>query len=181
MCLSTFFWNTDGRYSINGSVIIILSMVFWAAGLQGVFALFNERNPWYARIGMLYAMYGCFGGAGFGFEGLYSAIFPLGNKIGIAAYEKFPLQLNLALYWSGPAFPLSMLVLGILLISRKFASPLVGTLVILGAIAFPISRIARIDWVAHLADFVLLAGIAGLVMNLLVTRPQTPRALAPNA
>jgi hypothetical protein len=182
MCASTFFWNEDGRYSINGAVIIILSMVFWAVGLQGVFSLFNEKNPWYARIGMLYAMYGCFGGAGFGFEGLYSSILPVGNKIGVAAYEKFPMQMNLALFWSGPAFPLSMLVLGIFLIVRKFVSPLTGVLIIIGAIAFPLSRISRIDWIAHIADFVLLAGVTSLAFTL--NRPaQTvgTRGSVPNA
>ena len=163
MGLSSFFWNADGRYTIDGSVIIILSMVFWAAGLQGVFALFNDKNPWYARIGRLYAMYGCFGGVGFGFEGLYSAIFSVGNKIGVAAYEKFPLQMNLALYWSGPAFPLSVLVLGIYLIYRKIVTPLTGTVIILGAIAFPLSRISRTEWIAHVADLLLLTGVGMLV------------------
>jgi hypothetical protein len=164
MCASTFFWNTDGRYSVDGSVMIILSMVFWAAGLQGVFALFNEKNPWYARLGLLYALYGCFGGVGFGFEGLYSTIFGVTNKIGVTAHERFPLQMNLALYWSGPAFPLSMLLLGGFLIHRKFITPARGTLIILGAIAFPVSRILRTDWIAHLADLILLAGVAGLVL-----------------
>src|SRR5689334_12247309 len=92
MCISSFFWNADGRYSIDGSVIVILSMVFWAAGLQGVYAMFNKKNPWYARLGLLYAMYGCFGGVGFGFEGLYSMIFDVDTKIGVTAYQKFPLQ-----------------------------------------------------------------------------------------
>ena len=165
MCLSTFSWNADGRYSINGSVIIILSMVFWAAGLQGVFALFNEKNPWYARIGLLYAMYGCFGGVGFGFEGLYSTIFDAGNKIGVRAYEQFPLQMNLALFWSGPAFPLSMVILGGFLTYRKFASPIAGALIILGGIAFPISRISRTEWIAHLADLILLAGVLMLIIR----------------
>jgi hypothetical protein len=164
MCASSFFWDAAGRYTVDGSVIVILSMVFWAAGLPGVFALFNERNPWYARIGLLYAMYGCFGGVGFGFEGLYSAIAGA-DKIGVAAHEQFPIQMNLALYWSGPAFPLSMLVLGIFLIYRRLVSPLTGILLMLGAIAFPLSRISRTEWIAHVADFVLLAGVGLFILG----------------
>jgi hypothetical protein len=163
MCISSFFWNIDGRYSINGSVMVIMSMVFWAVGLQGAYSLFNEKNPWYSRLGLLYAMYGCFGGVGFGFEGLYSEIFPVGSKIGVAAHQQFPLQMNLALYWSGPAFPLSLLILGAFMIYRKIVTPVVGALIILGAIAFPLSRISRTEWIAHVADLILFAGVVFMV------------------
>jgi hypothetical protein len=164
MCLSSFFWAADGRYSINASVMIIISMVFWAAGLPAVFALFTEKHPWYARLGLLYAMYGCFGGAAFGFEGLYSAL-DGSNKIGMEAYTSIPMQMNLVLFWPGPAFPLSMLILGIFLIYRKLANPITGALIILGAIAFPLSRIARITWIAHVADLVLLLGVIMLAIG----------------
>lgn len=175
MCASSFFWNSDGGYSINAATIIILSMVFWAVGLQGVFAIFRNDNPWYARLGLLYAMYGCFGGVAFGFEGLFSELFQVGHKIGVAAHEKFPLQMNLVLYWSGPAFPLSMLILGGFLIYRKKAAVLTGILIILGAIAFPVSRIARTEWIAHMADLILLAGIVLLV---LATREHKPAEIS---
>ena len=135
-------------------------------------ATFSDKNPWYARIGLLYAMYGCFGGVGFGFEGLYSMIFAVGDKIGVVAQEKFPLQMNLALYWSGPAFPLSMLILGIMLIYRRISTPIVGTLFILGAIAFPVSRISRAEWVAHLADLILLGGVVLLALGTAVKSRQ---------
>ena len=170
---STFFWNADGSYSVNSATIIILSMLFWAVGLQGLFGMFKDENPWYARLGLLYAMYGCLGGIAFGFEGLFGEIFQSESKIGLSAYEKFPLQMNLVLFWSGPAFPLSMLVLGGFLIYRKKATALTGVLLIVGAIAFPVSRIMRVEWIAHLADLVLLGGIILLVKKLAVDRGQS--------
>jgi hypothetical protein len=90
---------------------------------------------------------------------LFSEIFQLGSKIGVDAQEKFPLQMNLVLYWSGPAFPLSMMILGGFLTYRKKVSALTGALLIIGAITFPVSRILRTEWISHLADFTLLAGV----------------------
>jgi hypothetical protein len=165
MCASTFFWNADGSYSVNSATIIILSMLFWAVGLQGVFGIFKDENPWYSRLGLLYAMYGCLGGIAFGFDGLFSEILQSESKIGLSGYERFPLQMNLVLFWSGPAFPLSMLILGGFLIYGKKATVLTGILLIVGAIAFPLSRILRMELMAHLADAVLLAGITLLVVG----------------
>src|SRR5688572_6263627 len=78
---STFFWNANGRYTVDGAVIIIVAMVFWIIGFMGIFDLLKEKNPWYSRFGLLYAVYGCVGGIAFGFEGLYSAIFDISDKI----------------------------------------------------------------------------------------------------
>jgi hypothetical protein len=159
---STFLWEDSGRHSVDASTMIILSMVFIAAGLPGVFDLFKDKNPWYARLGLLYAFYGCIGGVAFGFEGLFLAIFHNGDQIGVEAAKIFPTQMNLVLFWSGPAFPLSILVLGIMLWVRKIVTPVVAIILIIAAIGFPVSRIVRIEWLAHLDDLLLLAGFAML-------------------
>jgi hypothetical protein len=162
--LSTFYWDVNGRHLINGSVMVILAMSFWAVGFVGLFNLFREKNPWYARLGLWYAFYGCLGGIGFGFEGLYSVIFQV-EKIGMTAYEKFPLQMNLVLYWAGPAFPLTLLIMGILLMVRKIAPWWIGLMIAAGAIVFPVSRVTRIPSVAHIADIVLLIPIVFISVN----------------
>jgi hypothetical protein len=168
--ISTFFWNENGRHSIDGPVLIILAMVFWAVGFIGLFDLFREKLPWYSRIGLPYAFYGCLGGAAFGFEGLYSAIFNVSDKIGVEAHGRFPLQMNLVLFWAGPAFPLTLLVLGILMVIKKIAPWWIGSLMSLGAIAFPLSRIMRIQNVAHLADVLLFAPLILLMLLVLKSR-----------
>jgi len=139
-------------------------MVFWAVGLQGIFNMFRDQNPWYARLGLLYAVYGCLGGIAFGFEGLFGEILGI-DKVGIEAYGKFSLQMNLVLYWAGPAFPLSVMVLGGFMIYRKNAGTITGVLLILGAVAFPLSRIVRTEWIAHIADSLLLAGVTLLAVR----------------
>jgi hypothetical protein len=67
--------------------------------------------------------------------------------------------MNIVLFWSGPAFPLSLLFLGIMLIIRKIVPVYVGVLIALGGVAFPVSRIIRIDWIAHISDLLLLSAV----------------------
>ena len=162
--ISSFFWLDSGRHTLNGAVIVIIGMVFWAAGFIGLFDLFKEKNLWYSRIGLLYAFYGCLGGIAFGFEGLYSQILNI-EKIGVNAFEEFPIQMNLVLFWSGPAFPLSLLILGVMMIVRKVQPVWISVLIIVGAIAFPASRISRIQWIAHVADLTLLIPLASLFIQ----------------
>ena len=157
--LSVFFWSDSGRHTPDASVLTILSMVFWSYGFVGLFGLFKQKSPWYSRLGLMYAFYGCLGGIAFGFEGLYSAIFSIHDKMGVEAYGRFPLQMNLVLFWSGPAFPITLLLFGIMFIAKKIDSSWIGILFIVGAVAFPISRVSRLGYIAHLADVILLVPI----------------------
>lgn len=154
--ISSFFWQENGRHTINGSVLVFFSMLFLSIGFIGLFDLLKQKLPLYSRLGFLYAMYGIFGGTAFAFEGLYSDIFNISDKIGVEAARLYPVQMNLVLFWSGPAFPLSLLILGIVLARTKTVKWWVGTLLSLGGITFPISRILRIEWLAHLNDILLL-------------------------
>lgn len=160
---STFFWLENGRHDINGSVLVILGMVFWSVGFVGLFSMFRENNPWYARLGLLYAFYGVLGGIAFGFEGLFSQLFGV-EKAGVDAFERFPLQLNLVLFWAGPAFPLSLLVLGVMIMVRKVQPWWIGLFMCIGAVAFPVSRIMRIAWVGHAADLILLVPLVSVLL-----------------
>jgi len=138
-------------------------MVFWSVGFVGLFSMFRENNPWYARLGLLYAFYGVLGGIAFGFEGLFSQLFGV-EKAGVDAFERFPLQLNLVLFWAGPAFPLSLLVLGVMIMVRKVQPWWIGLFMCIGAVAFPVSRIMRIAWVGHAADLILLVPLVSVLL-----------------
>ncbi|MBA4850871.1 hypothetical protein [Emticicia sp. BO119] len=153
--ISSFFWKENGRHTINGSVLVFFSMLFLAIGLIGIFDSLKPKLPVYSRLGLLYVLYGIFGGIAFAFEGLYSDIFNISDKIGVEAAKLYPTQLNLVLFWSGPAFPLSLLVLGIVLTRTKLVRWWVGTLLSVGGVTFPVSRILRIEWLAHLNDLIL--------------------------
>ncbi|GAB3524108.1 hypothetical protein [Emticicia fontis] len=153
--ISSFFWKANGRHSVNGSVLVFFSTLFLSIGMMGLFDALKSKMPIYSRLGLLYAMYGIFGGVGFAFEGLYSATLNISDKIGFEAFKFFPTQMNLVLYWSGPAFPLTFLILGIVYIRAKVVPWWVGVLLSSGGITFPISRILRNEWMAHLNDIIL--------------------------
>jgi hypothetical protein len=152
---STFFWQ-NGEYGITGGVLIALSMVFWIPAFYALFGLLKNQMPFYYSIGLLLAIYGCcLGGVGFGFLGFFSKAFNISHQSYIETLAQYPLSSNLLLFWSGPLFPLSLLVLSINLIRKKLVAVWLGVLLAIGAIAFPVSRIPRIELVAHLADLLI--------------------------
>ncbi len=163
---STFFWTEAGTYSVNSATFMFLSMVFWASGFIGLFGQLSSELPVYSRIGLLYSLYGTFGGAAFAMEGLFIEIFGLSEKAGVEAAEAFPLALNLIMYQSGPAFPLSLLILGIVLAYKKKITWISGILLSLSGIAFPLGRILRKVEVAHLTDFLLLVAVIWIAFQL---------------
>jgi hypothetical protein len=165
-CASTFFWNDEGRHTPLGATMVILGMVLWIAGFVRIFEWFRNTNPWFFRIGLLYAIYGCVGGIAFGFEGLFSAIYGL-EKIGVEAHQEHPLLMNLVMFWAGPAFPLSIVLVGALIWHKRLFAVYVPLLMIIGGLAFPISRITRLTLVAHAADLILLIPIVIISLHLI--------------
>lgn len=153
---ATFLWKPDGRYSVDAATLLFFSMLGWSIGFIGLFKCLQPQAPFYSRAGLLYALYGVLGGVAFAFEGLYADIYGLSEKIGVDAFQQYPLQMNLVLFWSGPAFPLSIMVLGIVLARYKKVNWPVGILFSIGGLSFPIGRILRLEWVAHLTDLLLL-------------------------
>src|SRR5215210_113163 len=152
---STFFWQ-NGEYGVIGGTLLTLSMIFWIPVFYGLFSLLREKMPYYYPIGLLLAIYGCcVGGVSFGFLGFFSSIFHISHQTYINTLAQYPLSANLLLFWSGPLFPLSLLILSINLIRKKVIVLWPGILLGLGAIAFPLSRIPRIEIFAHLADLLL--------------------------
>ena len=163
---STFFWNEDGRHTATGAVFVIIGMVFWILGFVRLFEWFRLRYPWYFRIGLLYAIYGCLGGIAFGFEGLFSVIYHT-QKAGLDAYRQLPLHMNLVLFWSGPAFPISLMIMPFFLRRLHIFPTYVSGLLFAGGLAFPISRISRNIPLAHAADVLLLIPIIIISLHLI--------------
>ncbi len=100
-------------------------------------------------------------------EGLFIETFRLPEKAGVEASELFPLQFNLVLYQSGPAFPLSLLILGIVLAYRKIVTWPAGILLSLSGITFPVGRILRKVELAHATDFLLLTAVVWIAFQVL--------------
>jgi hypothetical protein len=153
--ISTFFWK-NGEYGVTAATLLCLSMVFWIPALTAVFGLLKNEMPYYYLIGLLIAIYGCcMGGIGFGLLGYFSTVFSISHQAYLKTLEQYPVSSGLLLFWAGPLFPLSLLVLGINLILKRVTERWLGLVLCLAAIVFPLSRISRIEIVAHMADLLL--------------------------
>lgn len=156
---STFFWR-NGEYGVTGGTILVLSMIFWIPAFIGLFELLKDKMPRYTSIGYLIAIYGCISGVNFGMVGVFSEVFSISHDTYLSVAAKHSFAFNLLLFWSGPLFPLSLLILGINLIRKKAIQVWTGVLICLGAIAFPVSRIPRIEFIAHFADLLLVTPLS---------------------
>jgi hypothetical protein len=163
---TTFFWTVDGRYTTNASTIMFFSMLFWSVAFMGLFNQLKSVMPIYAKIGLLYALYGTFGGAVFSVEGIFENALEI-RKIGLTAADKFPLQMNLVMFQSGPAFPISLIILGIVLPLKRKISWFSGIFLAISGLLFPAGRIARSLLLAHITDFLLLAAVCWLSFEMI--------------
>lgn len=157
--LSTFFWK-NGEYGVTGGVVLALAMVFWIPAFVALFALISEQMPVYSFIGFLLAVYGCVSGVAFAVVGIFSEAFGISHDAFLKSAQEHSLAFNLLLFWPGPLFPLSLLVLTIVLTLKRVTPVCVGVLMCAGAIAFPVSRIPRIELIAHISDLLLIIPLA---------------------
>ncbi|MEU6207149.1 hypothetical protein ABZ814_26575 [Micromonospora musae] len=159
--LATYFW-TDGRYGATGGTILVLAMVVWAYGLVGLLDALRPHAPRYAAVALPVFLYGAMGGAAFGFQGVFEDIFAQSNDASLAALAEHPFAANLLLWLPGPVMPISLLVLGVVLARIRLVPLWAAALMCAGAVAFPLSRIPRIDLIAYLADALLVVAFVAI-------------------
>ena len=167
--LSTFFW-IDGEYGVTGGTILVFSMVFWIPALILLFSLVKDRMPNYAAWGFLIAVYGFVSGVNFGFLGVLTEVFSIPHEKYIQELAKYPVSSNLLLFQAGPLAPLSLIILGFVFLYTKVVDRKIGLLIMMGGIAFPLSRISRIELAAHFADLLQLVPLAILGGKILMQR-----------
>jgi len=166
---STFFW-TSGEYSVTSAVFIILSMFFWIPALTLLFTLLKNKMPQYSVWALWIAVYGCISGCCFAFLGYFASIFNISHEQYLHTLSNDPISSQILLFAAGPLFPLSILLLGINLVRTRTVHMWIGLMLCFAAIAFPLSRIPRIEMVAHIADVLLLIPTAYLGFSLLNNR-----------
>ncbi|MFC3499742.1 hypothetical protein ACFOOK_01835 [Micromonospora krabiensis] len=159
--LATYLW-TAGRYGATGGTILVLAMVVWTYGLIGLLDVVRLHAPRYAAVALPVFLYGAMGGAAFGFQGVFEDIFDQSTDASLAALGEHPFAANLLLWLPGPLMPLSLLVLGVVLARIRLVPLWTAVLLCAGAVAFPLSRIPRIDVIAYLADGLLVAAFAAI-------------------
>jgi hypothetical protein len=155
--VSGFFWINGGQYSVTCGVFIITGSFFWIFAFEGLFDLFRDKSQAYTVWGKVIAIYGCAcGGICFGLQGMFAEMFNISHTAMLQALARYPVASNLLFWAAGPAFPLSILVLGIMLWVKRLVPWWCGILFALGGLLFPVSRILRIENIAHLVDLLML-------------------------
>jgi len=170
--ISTFFW-VDGEYGVTGGTILVFSMIFWIPALLVLFSLVKNKMPNYAAWGFLIAVCGFISGVNFGFLGVLTEIFAIPHEKYIQELSKYPISSNLLLFQAGPLAPLSLVILGFVFLHTKVVDWKIGLLIVLGGIAFPLSRISRTELVAHFADILQLVPLVLLGGKILMQRKTT--------
>jgi hypothetical protein len=156
--VSTFFWESNGRYGVNAGTMVVLSLVLWLYGLLALFDALRARLPRYTAVALLVTVYGAIGGANFGLRGFYDGVFHLSATASLEALAPYPTQANLMLFWPGPLFPLGLLGLAVTLTWTRTIPLWSGVVLAAGAVAWPFGIVPRVDWIAHLIGSVLVAG-----------------------
>ena len=151
------FFTQNGLVTATSGWLQVLSFTFWIVAFYGMFLKTYGAFPGYSTIGFLIAVYASIGGAGFGFDGIYTeamGITSMGDARAFHAEVGFPLIVSLFL--PGALFPLTLVLAGILLIRSKQVKIWVGVLLIVAAIGFPLSRMPRIELLSHIDNVLLL-------------------------
>jgi hypothetical protein len=113
-----------------------------------------ERAPWLAAVALAVGELGCAGVVGYGFNTVEVGLggVDLIQASGVAVVLK-----PLGLCW-----PAALLLVGIGLARAGRAVLPYGVAAVVGALLFPVSRIANIGWLAVLVDVVLLAALTAV-------------------
>jgi hypothetical protein len=164
--ISSFFW-INKEYGVAGGTLLVLSMFFWIPSLIALFDLVKTKLPNYAAWGLLVAIIGFISGSNFAMVGVMSEIFNISHESYLNGFAEYKSSADILLFQTGPLAPLSLLVLGIVLLRTKSADVFVAILIITGAILFPVSRILRVEWVAHVCDIFLLVPLSVLGLKIL--------------
>ncbi|WP_051704202.1 hypothetical protein [Glycomyces sp. NRRL B-16210] len=166
--IATFYWTGD-RYGVTASVLLMFSTVAWIYGLLGVWERVAEHKPWLGGTGIVLALAGFTGGMAFSLQGFFEAIFDISGTASLDAAAEHPVAAALVLWLPGPAFPLCLAALGVSLTWTRLAPWWLGGLLVLSAVAFPLSRITRTEAIAHVADLLILASFVALALVYLRT------------
>lgn len=164
MGISTFFWQ-GGKVGMVGGTVQVYACIFWTLSY---FAFYQRIRPVLPRIALLILLVGVYSGVGgnnWGVDGIYGAAFqalgatPEMTEGIIGAMGPFA---PFILFMPGLCFPLNFILTAIVL-GRVKALPIwAASLMALGAVLFPASRIPRIELLAHLSDLLMLVPMVWL-------------------
>lgn len=177
--VAAFYWNGEGRTGITGGVVGAIGAALWLYGLLGLWDRLRPERPVLAALGSLLVIAGTYGGISFGLQGFYEELFGVDKAHSLAALAGHPVAAPLVLWLPGVSFPASLVALGILLYRARRAPAWAALAFAAAGALFPISRIPRIEAVAHVADLLLL--VPSAYLGYLLIRGIRDRASASRA
>lgn len=174
LAASTFCW--IGRdVGIAGGTLAVVSAVFWIAGLLGLVEWLRPHRPRTAAVMTVIVIYAVIAYNNFGMEGIYQEALKVvgaGEVSRPALRNAFgPASLLIVMLLPGGMFPLSIVVLSVLLWRVKAIPAWCMIVLCLGGLSFPVGRIPRIPAIAHATDLLLLIGVAPVAWRYLRSRP----------
>lgn len=149
---ATFFWTADTQGATAGA-LSGLSVGFWLLGLLRIY-----RHMPYRHVRFLVPMtvFGTVGGVAFSVQAIHEEMFGASHAATLELLIAHPLAANTLFWICGPLFPITLAALGVLLWRGRAVPVPVAVLILIGAVAFPLSRASREITIAHVADLVLL-------------------------
>lgn len=158
MGISTFFWE-GGKVGMVGGTVQVYACFFWTLSYFAFYQRIRPALPRMALLILVVGVYASLGGNNWGVDGIYGAAFqalgatPEMTEGIIGAMGPFA---PFILFMPGLCFPLNFILTAIVL-GRVKALPIwAASLMALGAVLFPASRIPRIELLAHLSDLLML-------------------------
>jgi hypothetical protein len=156
VAIAQFYWE-NGLVTSTAGWLQVLAFAFWIVAFKGLLNYTKPKLPIFSAVGFLIVVYAMIGGAGFGYDGIYT------EAMGITTHEEskalaseIGMPLIFSLFIPGALFPLCIIAIGIALIRIKSVKPWIGILFIIAGISFPLGRIPRIDLFAHASNILLI-------------------------
>ncbi|WP_316811277.1 hypothetical protein [Pedobacter heparinus] len=166
MVAATFFMRGQ-EFTATGGIIMILTVPFSIFGFNGIFEKFSKMMPAYVHWGFLLYLFGAVATVNFGMRGVFNELFGITIPDLEIATRQHPAIFTLVFFAIGPAFPLSILLLGINLYRKKLSRRWIALLLILGAISFPPSRVSRVEVLMHLCDLLLFIPMVAIGLKMI--------------
>jgi hypothetical protein len=116
---------------------------------------------------------------GFALQGIFATLHGVSHDADLAALAAYPVMANVIFWIGGPAFPLTLAVLGIMIARTRVAPAWTGIMLALGGLMFPVARIPRIEAVAHAVDLLMLIPAVVVASHLMFARPPSSTATGP--
>ncbi|GIH16367.1 hypothetical protein [Rugosimonospora africana] len=171
--IAGFFWRQDGSQGVTGGTLTALSTGCWLLGLIGIYGRLRPLSPRYVAVALAATVFGTVGGVTFAVQAIHEQMFDISHSVAVERVNDFPLATTL--FWiCGPLFPVALAAFGVLLARLRVAPLPVSILIVLGSLAFPLSRMTRQASIAHVADVLLLLPFLYLGIQELRTAKAAP-------